>query len=51
MISDSDTSSIPAPKSHIMISLPRVVDQLTWAVNEKSDAHKSIAILKEEPRQ
>jgi len=51
MTRDSDTSSIPAPKSHIMISLRRVMDQPTRMINEKSGAYKSISILKEGPRE
>jgi hypothetical protein len=51
MIPDSVTSSIPASKSHIMISLCRVIDQPTWTIAEEGAAHKSICILKEEPRE
>ena len=51
MIPDSDTSSIPASKSHTMISLPHSIDQLAWSINEKSDAHKPIPILKEWPHE
>ena len=48
IILDSEMSFIPELKSHTMISLCRVIDHLTWTINEKGDAHKFISILKEE---
>ena len=33
-----------------MISVCSVIYRLIWTIDEKSDAHKSISILKKEPR-
>ena len=51
MSSDSETSSFPASKSHVMISLCTVTSQLTWVISEKDDAHKFISILKKKRRE
>ena len=48
MIWDTETSSIPEFKSQTIISLDNVVDQLTQAINERTDTYKPNSILKNE---
>ena len=48
MIWDIETSSIPEVRSQTIISLFKVVDQPTQAINERADTYKPNSILKNE---